>query len=1092
MSMPDSSAWTPTSYHNPQSHSSYSEEENLATSVTPPNGIARSTIAVQGKLHWPRVPGHEILGEIGSGAMGIVYKALHVELRRTVALKMLRGVALSDPAFRERFRAEAAAVARLQHPNIIQVFEIGTAAALPGERDPSLFISLEFVDGGSLARHAARPQCPKYAASIVEKLARATHYAHQSGVIHRDLKPANVLMTRDEEPKIADFGVAKQLDEEGGEASGCYTMAGTVIGTPQYMAPEQAAGASPTTAMDIYALGVILYELITARVPFQGSTSVETLDLVRHQEPVSPRRLNPELPSDLETICLKCLEKLPAQRYGSALELAEDLRRYQEDRPIRARRIGEVERWRRWCRRNPALAATSAGFVCVFAVAFMLVTRSYLRAEDALWEEARQRHEAQRNERAERWERYRANLGATAAAIQLHNIGSALRTLEAAPEEYRNWEWRHFQSRVDSAQHVVSVCEPWATKGIITRDASRLMMAGDQGRAGVWSTTDRTEVRSYRDRPELWHALISPDGRTMVQMDSEHCLSLRDVDTDRVRAVLRGHTRPIHTLAFTADSSRLLSAAEDNSIRIWDAKSGSQLRMIDSFKKGAKGFSFSQNGRLATLNREDSSDPELWNLQDVSMIAVLKGHALAPASVQFNLRGDRIVTAERYPGLAIRIWDATNGRLLNTSRAHTNSITCFEFSADQSLMATASLDQTIGLWDIGTGKQLSTFRGHSGWVNSVAFSLDGRHLVSGSQDRTVRLWDVSTGEQLVILHGHSSEVFNVAFAADGSQIISTSRDGTARFWDAQLVERNGVIRGHKGFVYHVAFFPDGERVASASWDGTVKIWNLATGRQLLSLFHGEKMVVSAVAIHPNGKLLASRARDAVRLWDLDTGRELHRFGVPSDFWRDTRLAFSPKGNLLAAGCENCEIRLWDVDQRKEVGRLVGHTDQIRDVTFSPDGSWIASASDNCDRSILIWDVTTQTAVRTLRGHVHGTYALAFHPDGHLLASGATDGTIRLWDVATGQEVAVLKIGSNAYGVAFTPDGSRVVGACADNAIRFWDTSTHQEVAELRGHEAYVHAISFSPDGTRLASASGDLTVRIWDTIRAHDRLAVGK
>jgi serine/threonine protein kinase len=268
-------------------------DDAAKTDLLSPLGTQSKSADVVSDPDWPRVQDYDILSVIGFGGMGIVYKARHRELHRTVALKMLRGSALTDPEYRERFRAEAEAVARLQHPNIIQVFEIGAVEPLPGEVHPSPFISLEFVDGGNLSLRTGTPQSPQYAAEIVEKLARAAHSAHRLGVVHRDLKPANVLLTRDGEPKIADFGLAKQLAAERDSAGRFLTQAGVIMGTPEYMAPEQIEGAPAAPAIDIYALGVILYELLTTRVPFHGATPAETMDLTRRQEPVSPRRLMP-------------------------------------------------------------------------------------------------------------------------------------------------------------------------------------------------------------------------------------------------------------------------------------------------------------------------------------------------------------------------------------------------------------------------------------------------------------------------------------------------------------------------------------------------------------------------------------------------------------------------------------------------------------------------------------------------------------------------------------------------------------------------------------------------------------------------------
>jgi len=398
--------------------------------------------------NWPRVRGYELLTVIGTGGMGIVYMARQCDLQRTVAIKMLRGLGQLDSEYRERLRVEAETVAKLQHPNIIQVFEIGTVEPQPGEMDPSPFISFEFVDGGSLMSRTEAPQTPQDAASIVEKVARAVHAAHRLGVIHRDLKPANVLLTRDGEPKVADFGLAKHFGADVDSGGRYLTRAGVVMGTPAYMAPEQAAGDAISYSIDIYALGVILYELLTARVPFQGTSPVETMYLVRDQEPVSPRQLQPKLPRDLETICLKCLQKQVSNRYQTAEELANDLANWREGRPIFARPVGSLERTIRAARRNPAIAALSIAVVLISVAGISGVIWQWQdalghataadlaakRAEDAA-------EKAQEATRAERWQRYRSHIVAASNALQLNNVVAARTALETAPEEYRGWEW---------------------------------------------------------------------------------------------------------------------------------------------------------------------------------------------------------------------------------------------------------------------------------------------------------------------------------------------------------------------------------------------------------------------------------------------------------------------------------------------------------------------------------------------------------------------------------------------------------------------------------------------------------------------------
>jgi serine/threonine-protein kinase len=344
----------------------------------------------------PAIPGYEVLGELGRGGMGVVYLARQVALDRLVALKMILAGSHAGDQELARFRTEAEAVARLQHPHIVQIHEVGAQGGLP-------YFSLEFCPGGSLDKKlAGTPLPPAAAAALVEKLARAMQAAHHKGVLHRDLKPANVLLAEDGTPKVTDFGLAKKLGGAG------QTQSGAVMGTPSYMAPEQAEGRPGAVgpAADVYALGAILYECLTGRPPFRAETPLETLLQVRTAEPVPPGRLVPKVPRDLETICLKCLRKEPPKRYPSALELADDLRRFLEDRPIRARPVGRAERLWRWGRRNPAVAGLLAALLLVVAGALAGLTGLWLRAE-----RLRGLAEQKKSEAEDNWGKARADYG---------------------------------------------------------------------------------------------------------------------------------------------------------------------------------------------------------------------------------------------------------------------------------------------------------------------------------------------------------------------------------------------------------------------------------------------------------------------------------------------------------------------------------------------------------------------------------------------------------------------------------------------------------------------------------------------------------
>jgi len=1024
---------------------------------------------------------HRLIRVIGRGGMGVVYEAEEETLGRRVALKVLPPRSMLDPRFVERFRIEAQAAARLQHPHIVPVIGLG-------EADGVHYYTMQFIDGCGLdeiledtqllldsaderpresvagsavqlftmdltapsssvgstpeARTAAKTSPPtvsrpasrasrrryyRNVAQIGLQSAEALAYAHAHGVLHRDVKPSNILLDERGRAWITDFGLCRDDSAEG------VTQTGDLVGTLRYMAPEGFSGEHDVRG-DVYGLGLTLYELLAVGPAFEDADKATLVRKITQEAPPKLKTRDPHVPTDLATIVQKAIAPDPTVRYQTADALVADLRAYLDGRPIAARAPSVAYLVRAAVRRNRPLAIA-------VLVATILVVASSVFYVLSLKEKEKQA----------RVRLYAASFAAAETALRDGDGPRAAGYLEEAPPEFRNWEWRHLRSRVDQSVRSFPSLSPDIARHVRhSPDGKWLAVAGSKG---ISIFADETGERVGL-LAQTWTLCMawSPDGtRLVVGTYGDNKLTGKVPTYGKLvvwswpageRVLERMWADRPHALAYTPDGARLFVGSEDTRVSALDAETLDERAHV-GLGSHIMSIAVSRDGRRAVVGLQDGHVA----LLDTTNLNVAWTAAAGSRSTEgVTFIGNDLVAASTADG-AVRVFRSSNGALHRILPHDANII---DVAGSRSgMVATLETSGRLHVWDASSGERRYAPRSHGRFASEVCFHPDGTRVVTASFAGTVKEWDVSAGRDAQVCSRHLDAALTVAVHPAGRLVASGGTGGILRLWDLDTGEAVRVLPGHAASLTGAAFSPNGEHLATA-----------------------DKGDVATILIR--------RADDGAIARRIET-----RQGDIS------RIAYTPDSRTLIAIGYDGRLSVWNPDLGESVKQLEVSAKPLLALSVSPNGKQVAVAG--ADRKILVFDTATWTIVDTLEGHTDEVRGVAFHPEGDLLASVSADETIRVWNVSSGASLSVMSKRDADMAqhteviqdVTFHPDGSRLVTGDRSANIDVWDWERGQLMSTLRGHDGWVHRVAFS--GERLVSCASDGTVRIWGTQTAADQ-----
>ncbi len=1055
-------------------------------SVTLPETSPETTIGER-----PSLPGYEVVRELGRGGMGIVYAATHGVMGRRVAIKVIHPEFSSNPVAVERFHREVLAAARLSHPNIVTAFDAG-------EDGGRSFLVMEHIDGETLGDRLSRlgPLPVPEACNAVRQAALGVQHAHDHGLIHRDLKPHNLMRTADGTVKVGDFGLASLLSDR--SVTSRATAPNAIMGTPDYMAPEQAENARAADGRaDVYALGCTLYHLLTGRVPFPEESVLLKLVAHRTQSRPSASRLRSEIPAELDGVLRRAMARKPASRYQTPGDFAKALEPFADPAQCYPRRNGR--------KRIFALAA----LILSLAVALVGVVRlPTAKDQDVVIQTDAPKVDPEQAGEVLRWSQgYRF----------IHRIAVSPDGQSAwtAGDDASHWD-------LDTGKRLEQIgTEFGAEEALPSPDGKMLLLAEPDSRgAKLYDVATLKPMRSLRGSPQsLAQAAWLPDGRLLTG-GNDSIARLWDARTGEMIREFRGHTSDVDYVDVNRDGTRILTFSfKGGELRIWDPDDGKELWQLS----GQAGLAlFAPDGKSILIGGPDGV---------IRRIAYPSGTILRSfrSPDRRPVNGDRLCLMpdgrhflSAGSDRVLRLWDLQTGRELYQA-AHPGQAISIAVTPDGRYALLGTDFGSILKWRLPplpqSGERIAEERGDAEKVGEVRilgsgvgrfgrmrFLPDGERVLAGGD--CLSLWNTRTGEKIREFTGPSR---------GGSYAVNISRNGRYALAGFHLVdlktgEKVHTLEGGEDSgipLWGAAFSPDGSRAVLGGEvgrrTGTLWVADLKTGKPW-KIYDTEQRV-RAVAYSPDGTCIAAgQSRPGIsatlRVYKVETGEILHSFNVPNDAGC---IAFSPDGNQLVSAHDKT-LYLWDLKMEKEPKRFEGHTGFIEDVVFTPDGQYIVSAA--WDATVRVWSLARGEAVACFRGHKEGILGVSVSADGLHAVSGSGDHTLRLWRLPSsrmGEEQAaesspqlqnpalveirrhVLPLAEKStdlphtYAAAFSPDGTMYAVGGDDGLIRIWNRQTGQLLHILRGHTHWIGRIAFTPDGKRLISSSSDRTLRVWDT-----------